>query len=186
MAPKIEIVDAKRYMCGRIARQLRHEHLSATMRIGKDAHRGLREVYDRSFYRKAAVLDGDLAGMWGAMGNLMSPSTFVWMAITERATRYPLAVTKIARTEMTTILGFGKQELTTTIIAGDAAAKRLAVFLGWHVTDEGQGASAESRYGRKRLTEFLDTETDLLRPFGGGHAIVLGWHKPYDAPALMN
>ncbi len=182
MATVFEIVEARRWMCGRMTRMLRAEHQSAAIRLGLDVHRGLRDMYDRSpFFRKAWLIDGHLSALGGATGSALSPASFVWIALSERATRYPVAIIKEARRQLAELMQT-KQELTTTIIDGDEAAKRLVVFLGWHVNDTGEGAMAETRYGRKRLTAFIDHEAPRLR-FGNGSAIPLGYHSPYEGRA---
>ncbi len=182
MATTFEIVEARRWMCGRLTRMLRAEHASAAIRLGLDVHRGLRGMYDQSpFFRKGWLIDGHLAALGGATGSALSPASFVWVALSERATRYPVAIIKEARRQLAELM-LTKQELTTTIIDGDEAAKRLVVFLGWHVEDEGQGAAAETRYGRKRLTAFIDHEAPRLR-FGGGSAIRMSYHAAYEGRA---
>lgn len=181
MSPVFEIREARRWMCGRLARLLRAEHSTAALRIGLDVHRGLRDIYGISYYRRAWYIDNHLAGLGGATGSPLSPSAFVWIALSERATRYPVAIVKEARRQMAEIMKT-KVELTTTIIDGDEAAKRLVVFLGWHVEDSGNGAAAETRYGRKRLTAFLDHEAPRIR-YGNGAAVRMGYHPQYEGRA---
>lgn len=180
MSHVYEVVEARRHMCGKLARQLRLEHQTAAMRVGVDVHRGLREVYDRSFYRRAWRIDGTLAALGGATGTLMSPSAFVWLALTEQATRHRFELVREARRQMAHIMR-ARVQIETTVICGDEAAKRLLVFLGWHVTDSGEGAAAETRYGRRRLTDFIDHEESIRIPLGEGAAIRMGYHAPYES-----
>jgi hypothetical protein len=56
----------------------------------------------------------------------------------------PIALVKEARRQLGEIT-VAKRELATTIIGEDEAAKRLAVFLGFHVADEGPGKTAYRR-----------------------------------------
>lgn len=175
VATTFEIVDPKAWMCGRLARMLRSEHQAAADRLGLDIHRNLSDVYHQSYYRKAILIDGKLAALGGAVGSALSPAVFVWFALSERATRYPVRIVKIARAQMAEVMR-DRLECHTTIIDGDEAAKRLAVFLGWHVADAGPGAAAATRYGRKTLTDFIDHEPSLRIPFGRGHAIRMAFH----------
>ncbi len=179
MAHTFEIVEARRWMCGRLARMLRGEHQAAALRVGLDIHRGLRSMYDQSAaYRRGWLVDGVLAGLGGVTGSSLSPAGFVWIALSERATRYPVAIVKEAKRQLAELMRT-RLELTTTIICGDEAAKRLVVHLGFHVADEGQGAAAETRYGRKRLTAFIDHEAPRIA-FGGGAAVRVSYHAPYE------
>jgi hypothetical protein len=170
-----EIVEARPHMCGKMARMLRGEHQRAAIRVGMDVHRSLRDIYMQSWYRKAWLLDGQLAGLGGVKGSMLSPAGFVWVALSERATRYPGAIVREARAQLDYLMDF-HAELHTTIIDGDEPAKRLAVFLGFHATDDGEGAAAYSRPGRRRLSEYLAQEADRI-PFNGGYAIRLGYHS---------
>lgn len=176
MTPTFDTVPARRWMCGRVARALRAEHQTASARVGVDVHRGLTDIFGKSYYRKALLVDGQVAALWGVAGSPLSPMGFAWMAITDKLTAYPVTVARLARAELAE-MAKPHVELQTTIIDGDEAAKRLMVFLGWHVTDHGEGAPAETRYGRKRLTDFIDKEQSLRIPYGGGAAIRLGFHQ---------
>lgn len=176
MPSTFQVIEAKPFMCGRMARLLRLEHQEGALRIGLDAHRGLRTTFDKSYYRKAWLIDEDLAALGGVQGTIMSPSGFIWLALSQKATRYPIAIVKEARRQLDEIMKT-KLELHTTIIGGDEAAKRLVAFLGFHVADHGPGAPAETRYGRKRLIDHIDHEPALRIPFGSGYAVMVGFHR---------
>jgi hypothetical protein len=53
----------------------------------------------------------------------------------------------------------------------------LRVFLGFHVSHEGPGQPAHSRFGRKDLAQHLDGDLVLRVPLGRGWAINLGYHE---------
>jgi hypothetical protein len=173
------IVPAKPWHCGQMCRLLRHERRRATALVGMDAHRELRELFDQSAFRRAWLADGEMIGLGGVTGSLLAPRGYVWLALSEMARRYPLAVVKQARRQLDEIM-VTKRELATTIIGGDEAAKRLAVFLGFHVQDEGPGQPAYSRYGRRTLHKHLETETELRIPVGRGYAIPMGYHHQFE------
>jgi hypothetical protein len=184
---QVEVIDAKLWHVGRIARMLRPEHAAALVRMGINSHRELRATFEASYVRKAMLIDGKLAGIGGIMGPLLSPIGFAWIAISDRATRYPVALVKEVRKHLAEEMKT-KAELHTTIMVDDLAARRFAVFLGWHVADEGLGAAAETRPGRRTLHDHIASTPELLVPFRGSHLIKMGYHASAsgDLPGLSN
>lgn len=172
----VEIIDARPWHCGRIARMLRPEHESALLRVGVNSHRELRTTFEASYLRKAMLIDRKLAGIGGIMGSILSPIGFAWLALTDRATRHPLAIVREVKKHLAEEMRT-KTELTTTIMADDMAARRFAIFLGFHVSDEGLGAAAETRPGRRMLHEYITSTPELLVPFRGSHLIRMGYHE---------
>jgi hypothetical protein len=158
-----------------MCRLLRHEHQEAAMRVGLDAHKEMRALFDMSAFRKAWLADGKLIGLGGVVGTVISPGGFIWLALSEQAKKYPIALVKEARRQLDEIM-VTKVELATTIIGGDDAAKRLAVFLGFHVADIGPGMTARSRFGRRDLSRYLDSDPELRIPLGGSYAIRMAYH----------
>jgi hypothetical protein len=175
----VELGPAKAWHCGAILRSLRVEHQVGLARVQPDSHRELRKVFDASVFRKALFLDGRLAGIGGVTGTLACDMGYVWLALSQEATRHPVAVLRVIRQELDRMM-LSRTELATTIIIGDDAAKRLAIFLGFHVDDEGDGAPAATKYGRKRLSDHLDSNEDLLMPAGNGYVIPMGYHAGED------
>lgn len=172
------IRDAKVQDCGKIARMLRPEHNASYVRVGISTHREMRSTFDRSYYRKAWEIDGYLAGIGGLMGSTLSPRAFVWLALTDRATRYPLEMIREARRQLADFM-VTKNELVTTVHADDPAAQRFAVFLGFHVGDQ---PPAETHFGRKTLQEYILSEPKVRIPFGKSHLIRMGYHGEIDVP----
>lgn len=177
-----QIREARSYDCGRIARMLRPEHEAALVRIGVNTHREIRGTFSASYYRKAFLIDGKLAGIGGVMGSILSPFGFVWLALTDRATRYPMEIVREARRQLVEIM-ITKNELATTVAMDDPAALRLATFLGFHVADEGFGAPAETRVGRRTLREYIMANSDLHLSFNGRPFVRMGYHRSGDAPS---
>lgn len=170
-----QIVEAKSHHCGQIIRRMRMEHQQILLTMGINAHRELRRQFDGSSYRRAWLIDGELAALGGVHGMRLSAWGFIWLVLTERATRYPVAVVKEARRQLEEIM-IVKRELATTVFPGDEAAKRLAIFLGFHISHDGSGAPAFSRHARKQLADSIDHNTDIRIPIGPGYAVPLGYH----------
>lgn len=176
--PDFTTITAEPWHCGRMCRLLRHGHLRAVMALGggMNMHKELRGLYDRSSYRQAWLIDGELAALGGVEGSLISPYGFVWLTLTEQATKYPKAIVRESRRQLNEIMRL-KMELATTVLGGDEAAMRLAVFLGFHVAHEGEGAPAETRWGRLRLKRHLEREPEIRIPAGSGWAVMMGYHR---------
>lgn len=168
------IIDAKPWHCGRMARLLRSEHAQAIAMIGIDSHRELRDKFDQSSFRRAWLIDGDLAGLGAVTGDALSAVGFVWLALSNKAMKYPVAIVKEARRQLDEIMEV-KRELVTTILDGDESSKRFAAFLGLFPADAfAYSPSSSSRYGRRRILEaFKQTESRIA--FGRGVSTVVSY-----------
>lgn len=188
MTATFEIRDAKYFDCGRIARMLRVEHEAALIRLGVHSHREIRSTFEASCYRKAFLIDGKLAGLGGVMAPLLSPAGFVWLALSDRATRYPMAIIKYAKKHLAEVMVQQmKTELHTTVLMDDPAALRLAIFLGFHVSDEGLGSAAETRSGRRTLREYIVSTPELHLQHRDARLVVMGYHaRGDDLPSLSH
>lgn len=175
MTPNFQIIEARARHAGQISRQLRREHQAALMRLGVGVHRQIRDTFDQSYFRRAWMIDGRLSAIGGVVGSELSPVGFVWLALTDAATRYPKQIVREARRQLDGIM-VTKIELTTTIADGDEAALRLATFLGFHVEDVGLGAPGFSYFGRRRLIRHIKSSPELLQPLGRGMGFRMGYH----------
>lgn len=125
-----EVVEAKPYHCGRIIRRLRDEQAKAMTRVGVNSHKELRERFDESFYRKAWLIDGKLAGIGGVAGMALSSTGYLWLALTEDAARHPVAMVREAKRQADEILRI-KNRLMCSVVGENSKAYLFAVFLGF-------------------------------------------------------
>lgn len=181
---KVEIVEARLNHCGQMARMLRSEHLKAIALVGANIHRELRARFFESSYRKSLIVDGKLAAMGGVTGPAMSSYGYAWFALSNEASRRPVLMVKVVKNQIEEIMRT-RHELATTIISDDAAGRRLAVFLGFHSDHDGPGMPAHSRFGRRNLQRYLETNPDIRIPVGNGYAIPLGYHRDDDPATLQ-
>lgn len=172
---EFRVVEAKPFHCGRMCRILRTEHHEALAMIGADIHRELRAAFDASCIRKAWLIDGELAALGGISGSALDAAGYVWLALSKKATHYPVALLKEAKRQLAEVMRT-KRELATTIIPTDEAALRLAVFLGFHVAHEGRGQPAFSRFSRRDLAAFICENPDLRIPVGRSYVTPMGYH----------
>jgi hypothetical protein len=173
---KYEVIEAKPFHCGQILRRLRHEHVQAIARVGAGAHRELRALFEESYIRRGWLIDGRLEALGGVSGSLASHYGFVWVALSQEATRHKFALVREAKRQLDNIM-ITKSELVTTIVGGDHAAKRLAIFLGFHCEHGGPGSPAYSKFARRTLSEHLEANPDVRIPIGNGYIVCLGYHQ---------
>ncbi len=175
MSPCFQIVEGKAFHCRRIARVLRYEHQRHLFALNVDVVGELRSIFNGSYYRRAWLIDGQLAGLGGVEGSWASTSGRIWLALSERATKYPVAIMRELKRQLEEI-SLTKKELFTTVIEGDTAAHRLAVHVGFHPAGEGPSGQAYSKAGRRSVLEYIANEPSLRRPAGGSYQVGLVWH----------
>jgi hypothetical protein len=176
MSARFEVVEAKAWHCGAMARLLRKEHAIVIERAGLNAHRELRACFDQSAFRRVWLIDGRLAALGGVIGTSMNASGMVWLALSQEATRHPIAIVKEARRQLDTLM-LTKQEVMTTVVFGDEAARRLAIFLGFHVEHDGMGAPAQSRQSRRMMSQFVEKHEERIVDIGKVRAALMGYHR---------
>ena len=116
-----------------MSRIMRHEQKDCVLQLGVNIHRQLRGVFhDSPAFRRAWLIDGELAGLGGVIGSLASGSGYVWLALSQEATRYPKAMVREARLQLDELMQT-RRRLETSIVEGDVAAMRFAQHLGFRV-----------------------------------------------------
>lgn len=127
---RFHVRDAKRQDCGMIARRLREEHLEATVVLGLSNHREIRRCFDDSWYAKAWLHDGELLGIGGVTGPLLSGEGLMWLAVSRQAAKFPIETVKEARRQVD-FLSKIKRDLFCTLLPEDETAMRFANRLGF-------------------------------------------------------
>ena len=169
---KFEIIEGKERHCGQISRLLRIGHQEIIARLGVNTHRELRLRFDDSAFRKAWMIDGELGALGGVTGPLLAPSGHIWLAVSNKAMRYPIALVREVRRQIDEVCGI-KRQLVTSIVDGDAEAKRFAIFLGFVPMDENIDR-ASSKFGRMILSQKFDATTARV-PFGQGFGTLMSY-----------
>ena len=176
---KIDIVDGERFHCGQIARTLRAEHHLLLLRKNVNVHRELRKKFDASYYRRSAFIDGYLAAVWGVEGSPLSFTGQLWLALSQYALRYPLAVLRQAKVEIEHVSRL-QREIVTTVQPEDEAAHRLVVWLGFETADGFGGGPAHTRSRRNNLLRYMSNNPELVHDYGGGGQIGVIWRKEWN------
>lgn len=128
--PSFTLTEAKPYHCGQMIRLLRRAHKNALIALGVDQHRQLRTCFDGSAMRKAWLIDGKLAALGGVLGTQMSAAGYIWLAVSEQATDYPMALVHMVKTELNAVMQT-KRLLIATVFEDDKASARFAEAMGF-------------------------------------------------------
>ena len=168
-----EVIEARRYHCGAMARIMRPEQRHVLIAAGLNPHRVLSEGFAASWPCRAWLIDGRLAGLGGFVGQLLSRGEFVWLALSEEASRHPVAVVREACRQLAARGG----EVTTSVAIDDHGALRLAASLGFHVSHDGPGRRAISREDRAALISAVRQNIDKRITVGRTDYAVMGWRQ---------
>ena len=174
--PDFQIIEAKPQHCGQMARRLRARHRAAIDGTGIDPHRELRARFDASAFRRALLIEGELAALGGVTGTALSPTGYVWFALTEKARKHSRLVVRVVQDQLDEIM-ITKRELATVVLPTDEAALRLAVFLGFHVADTGLGSRAHTRLETSRPEAFPGGCARTAILMGNGAVVPVGYHR---------
>ena len=173
---EFKIVEGRPYHCGQMARILRLDQQKAIAVIGMSTHHEMRDKFDQSTFRKAWLINGRLAAVGGVVGSRLSAFGLVWLAMSNEAMKYPLAVVKEARRQLAEAMET-RQMLVTNILDGDEAAKRFAVFLGFVPYDENESLPASSIHGRRDMKRKIDESILARTPLGNGFAVTMTYRQ---------
>lgn len=167
---KVELTAGRLHHCGQLARTMRVDHHAALIRMGVPIHRELRDIFGRSYYRRAAFVDGHLAALWGVEGTRLTSWGRLWLVLSQYAMTFPITVARHAKREIAQI-AMVKPTLVTTVIADDAPAQRLVVFLGFEAPDGFGGGPAKTRSARGNLARYLYRNGDLMVRAGNAQQV---------------
>ena len=97
----------------------------------------------------------------------------VWLAVSRHARKYPLEMIKEARRQIAEIMRV-KRLLVCTILDGDLASERFAIFLGFVPKKDDEFLNpAETRYGRRDMARQLREIDEARVPLGSGYVRVM-------------
>lgn len=123
--------DASPHHCGGLVRALRAAQRHA---IDEPLHRSMRQAFDASTFRRSWYIDGKLAAVGGVIGSLTYTGV-VWLALSERAMRYPIAVCKEALRQLDA-LAERYDTLETLVLRADSRSVEFALRLGFVPRDD--------------------------------------------------
>lgn len=130
-----EVIEAKPYHCGQMARKLRDGHKAVLIGAGMDTHRQMRAMFDSSCVRKAWLLDGKLMMIGGIEGPLLSREGTIWIALSQDAENYPRRAVMIIREQMQ-IFMLSKRRLIAFILKDDHRSMKFTARLGFEPVED--------------------------------------------------
>ncbi len=116
-----------------LARCLRPGDRAEIEAVGKEPRRVLRASLRSSLTQvKVALVDGEIAAMWGMSGEVLSDTGTPWLMTGTACDRVPVSFLRIARHELALMLAL-KPRLENYVAADYAKAIRLLEGLGFHI-----------------------------------------------------
>ncbi len=130
-----EVVDGSVRHIKPLSEILRPASCAAIRGYGINPRRALLSAFQASSYVRTALMGEKPVAMWGAQGVMLSDQRTVWLAISKEAANLPLAVVRLARSELAVMAGNGSR-LYAGVIEQDERAMVFAETIGFRRTDE--------------------------------------------------
>jgi len=132
-------------------------------------------MFSQSSFRQSVFSKGKIVAMGGITGSWLATHGVAWLVLAKEFSNYPVTVVRHAlrllKREMRT-----RSELAATILLEDEAALRFAVYLGFHVSHDDDGAPATNRRSRVRLAYHAKSKQDVHIQVGPISVIPTGVH----------
>lgn len=156
-----------------MSRTMRREAAVAIGEYGFNPRAGLRRALVASSYARTALQDGQPIAMWGVKATLLGDTGFVWLVLSDEATKMPLSVLREARNELAVIMR-DKREVAATVLPNDEAAIRFAVHLGFHDRPNDDG-----HLSKRELCAAIMADPAYKIPVGDSYVVALGYHPSH-------
>lgn len=130
--PRYQIIEARHQDVWKLARRLREEDRAAAAAAGFAPRDLLYRMWRDSPYRRAALIDGQVAALWGCYAPLLCATGEAWLKTAPEVERLPLAFVKEARRELVAMLE-NRVELQTAVDARSERAIRFVRILGFEL-----------------------------------------------------
>lgn len=138
--------------------------------FGMSPRPALHRAFVASNYCRTALLDDSPIAMWGVKETILDDTAVVWLVLSDKVTRMPIAIVREARAELAKVMAT-KREIAITVLPDDEAAIRFAVFLGFHDRDDDDG-----ELSRKDMCQAILRNPHYRIPIGDSFVIALGYH----------
>jgi hypothetical protein len=126
------IVDAKLSHIRAIVARLRPDDLAEIAATGMKPRHLLTGLWRESHIRRAALVDGEIAAVWGCAGTMLSPVGEAWLLTAPAVAKLPLAFLKETREEMRAMLAT-KRIVTSGVLASYESSIRFMRMVGFTV-----------------------------------------------------
>jgi len=137
LVPVITIINAEPKHIAQIKKNLRSEDAREVLRLGVSVQHALWYSYKHSIIRKAALIDGEVAALWGCMGVAMGNNALPWLLTAPCVKKIsPLRFARIYQEEVISMLKIFKT-LENYVDEEYSSAIRLLEIIGF-ILDEPQ------------------------------------------------
>lgn len=140
-----EVVPASVLHVKPLCTNLRPVACSTLRAFGLDARESLRRAFASSNECWTVLWKDKPEAMWGVQGALLSDHVQVWVALSETAVRFPLAIVRKARAEMQRLSE--QRILYATVFHGDERARLFARSIGFAPVESDDPDMSLMRYG---------------------------------------
>lgn len=142
---RYEILPCRARHIAEISRNLRAEDRAEIENAGLHPRHFLFRLYSEStLYRRAALIDGEVAAVWGDQAPLLSTEGHLWLLTAPPIERLPLAFFRETRREIRERLAV-RSMLRADAASGYGRALRFFAMLGFEVLDVGSDGSTARR-----------------------------------------
>lgn len=117
-----------------LARTLRPAACMTLQAFGQDPRKSLQRAFIGSHYSRTAIVGIEPIAMWGIQGPVLSDSAIAWLALSDKAAKWPLAIVRRARQELAQMQD-RVDKIYATILLGDERAMLFAKTLGFQACD---------------------------------------------------
>lgn len=101
---------------------------------GLTPRRAIRNLFNASSYRRAAIIGGRPVALWGLTGTLLDDEGEAWLVLSDKGRALPASVCRVAMREIGMMVQ-GKRQIRSSIFCRDARALKFARFLGFETTE---------------------------------------------------
>jgi len=148
----IQIVEATTDHAIELAPRLRHYDCITIATLGLTAQEALVSGVVTSRDTIAALVDGEVILMAGiGFASILSNSGHPWMAASDRIERHPRALAVMGRRWLAHAMSQYRQ-LTNMVLEEDEKARRLLVYLGFHILTDGPVTMGDVSFLRYEMT----------------------------------
>lgn len=118
-----------------VSEALRDAERKAVAETGRSVEEVVRYCFANSSRRRTALVDGEIAAMWGCGGPLLGTYGEPWLFATKAIERAPMTAVKVARRELDA-MGRMFPVLSGILYRADARACRFAERMGLRITQD--------------------------------------------------
>lgn len=129
-AKRYQIVPSNISHVHRLAAILRSDDRHEIEAAGVDPRRAIRDSYRNAMMRHTAIVDDEVAAMWGLGGAFISDVGQPWLLTSAAIERVPVAMVRVGREQVAAMLTL-RPRLENHVAASYARACRFLVALGF-------------------------------------------------------